>query len=315
MKKHRVVFLHPKRLVNAGSKIMRCDQLCDIARRYLGDRYDFEVRMQLPVRDKRAESDMCSLLSDATVIMIKGTAQVIGEEAVATLKTHARGLCVDYVDINMQENFLRFADVHIAPSIAGMRILRGLLASRESAAPGASVAHLTHHADPRLEGLGPPQSDKLRVVYLGNPKNALIPRAVNSKIEVLSYNRDREIGSVFKQLQGFNLHYAVRPPDQSSETNLSTTKPFTKGIVAAALGANVLASVDSDDALHYLGADYPFLLKSGDEASINNAMEKAVGLFGGPEWKDALQRMEYVRAISSPANIAHELNIILERFT
>ncbi|MEL6172419.1 MAG: hypothetical protein AAFR02_10475, partial [Pseudomonadota bacterium] len=104
---------------------MRCDQLCDIARRYLGDRYDFEVRMQLPVRDKRAESDMCSLLSDATVIMIKGTAQVIGEEAVSTLRTHVRGLCVDYVDINMQENFLRFADVHIAPSIAGMRILRG----------------------------------------------------------------------------------------------------------------------------------------------------------------------------------------------
>ena len=111
-----------------------------------------------------------------------------------------------------------------------------------------------------------------------------MPTAAAARVDVLEYPSDREIGSVFDRLKTYNLHYAVRPHEQSSGQNQSTTKPFTKGFVAATAGASVIASVESDDVLHYLGEDYPFLVKKADQAGILEALDRASSLFGTPEW-------------------------------
>ena len=314
MTRTRVVFLHRQGLVSAGSKLMRCDQLRDMAERYLGDRYDFSVQSQRPLRGAKGLKAAQDSLRDAIVIMLKGTPKLFGDEGMSALRKTTRALCIDYVDTNMEWKYSRFADVHISPSIAGMAILRGLLAAQGSEVPDAIVAHLTHHADPRLQGFGPLQADTLKAVYLGNPKNTLIPASQADRVTVLKYPSDREIAVAFDNLKQFNLHYAVRPEGQSSRRNLSTTKPFTKGFVAAAVGANVVASQDSDDALNYLGADYPFLVRDGSEAAIAGALDKAQAIFGTPTWARALDRMAYVRSVTSPASVARELDIILSRF-
>lgn len=314
MKKQSVIFLHRQGLVNAGSKIMRCDQLRDMAERFLGDRYEFSVVSQRPVRHADMLRETCATMSGAIVIMLKGTSKLFGPEGMAELRRHTRAICVDYVDTNMELKYSPLVDVHISPSIAGMRILRRLLREKGSEVPDAIAAHLTHHADPRLEGMQLTGQDKLRAVYLGNPKNTALPDAAKPQIEILRYPSDRDIARTFESLRGFNLHYAVRPDEQSSQRNQHTTKPFTKGFVAAALGANVMASRSSDDVVNYLGKDYPFLVGETSEQEVLRVLDIARALYGTKDWDIATERMRYVRDVSSPASVARELDMILSRF-
>lgn len=314
MTKIHVIFLHRQGLVSAGSKIMRCDQLRDIAERFLGDRYTFSVVSQRPVRDTKALKTACDALRGAIVIMLKGTPKLFGPNGMAELRLHTRAIAVDYVDTNMELKYSPFVDVHISPSIAGMKILRRLLKEKGSEVPDAIAAHLTHHADPRLEGLGLVKQSNVRPVYLGNPKNTLIPGRSAEKVHILRYPSDKEIATAFDDLRQYNLHYAVRPDEQSSKANLQTTKPFTKGFVAAAMGANVIASRSSDDVVNYLGADYPFLVDETSEAAVLHVLDRAREIFGTPEWDAACERMRYVQTVTAPASVARELDIILSRF-
>ena len=315
MSRQKVIFLHRQGLVSAGSKIMRCDQLCDMATRYLGDRYEFAVVSQRPVRNAQMLRDTCAALRDAIVIMLKGTPKLFGPEGLTALRKHVRAIGVDYVDTNMELKYSPLVDVHISPSIAGMKILRRLLREKGSDVPDAIAAHLTHHADPRLEGLALIPQDRVRAVYLGNPKNTALPEAAGPQVEVLRYPSDKEIAQAFEALRAFNLHYAVRPDEQSSKRNLQTTKPFTKGFVAAAVGANVMASRSSDDVVNYLGEDYPFLVGETSEAEVLRVLDEARALYGTKAWDRATDRMRYVRDVTSPASVARELDMILSRFT
>lgn len=314
MTKKRVIFLHRQGLVSAGSKIMRCDQLRDIAERFLGDRFEFAVVSQRPLRNAKMLRETCASLSDAIVIMLKGTPKLFDSDGMAELRKHTRAIGVDYVDTNMELKYSPFVDVHISPSIAGMRILRRLLKEKGSEVPDAIAAHLTHHADPRLEGMELTPQEKLRAVYLGNPKNTALPDTAAPQVRLLRYPSDKEISQAFEALKGFNLHYAVRPDHQSSKANSHTTKPFTKGFVAAAVGANVMASRSSDDVLNYLGADYPFLVGETSEHEVLRVLGIARAMYGTRDWDHATERMRYVRDVTSPATVARELDMILSRF-
>lgn len=314
MARPRVIFLHRKGFARTGSKVMRCDQLRAIAERYLGDRYDFSVRPQRPLRDAADLRQSCEDFRGAIVIMLKGTHTLFGDAGMAALRRHARALCIDYVDTDMALKYSRHADMHISASIAGMRILRRLMAENGTDVPDATVSHLTHHADPRLEALVPPQQERLKTVYLGNPTNTLIPHDIADRVTVLKYSGDLEIATTFRHLAGFNLHYAIRPAAPSEPRRGQTTKPFTKGFVAAAVGANVIASRRSDDAVNYLGADYPFLVDGHESAAIIDALDRAEGLFGTDAWTRALERMAYIRNVTSAASVARDLDVILSRF-
>lgn len=300
--------------MSKGSKIMRCDQLARIARRYLGDRYEFEVLPHHPAHDGSDIKAACDTLRDAIVIMLKGTAKLLGPEGMVELRKHTRAICVDYVDSRMQGKYSLYADVHLSPSIAGMAILRRLLREKGSEVPDAIAAHVVHHADPRLEGLQLVPQERPCVAYLGNPSNTVIPDAVASRVHIMRYPSDAQIATAFDQLRRFNMHYAVRTAEQTSHQNPTTTKPFTKGFVAAALGANVIASRMADDVLAYLGPEYPFLVEDEDEASVMRVFEVADAIFGTPAWDRACDRMRYVQSVTSPASVAHQLDLVLSRF-
>ncbi len=309
----RVVFLHRKGLGGSGSKIMRCDQLAAICRQYLGDEYRFDVVAQRPIRNPVALVKSCRALRDCVVVLLKGTAAQFGEEGMELLRHHARGVCIDYVDADVEAAFSSRADVHIGASHAGCRLLGDVLARAGSAGAQAKVMHLTHHADPRLAGVRCRQGQAVRVGYLGNPANLYLPAAARRKVEVLQYTRDADIAEVFDALRDFNIHYCVRAlaPDVDRKR---MAKPFTKGFTAAAMGAHVMTARDTDDALHYLGADYPFLLESAEDSAIVNALDRAEAMFGTSAWAEAEERLAYLREMSSPRRVAEEMNDILELF-
>ena len=109
------------------------------------------------------------------------------------------------------------------------------------------------------------------------------------------------------ELPNYNLHYAVR----RTTRNRHASKPFTKGFTAAALRANILVDAGTDDALHYLGADYPFLIPSNSVDDIAAGVVHVTDAFGTAEWQRGLEVMEYVRHVSSPRHVVGELTQVL----
>ncbi|MBY6084584.1 hypothetical protein [Ruegeria arenilitoris] len=313
-RKTKVVFLHRKGQTGAGSKIMRCDQLSEMCRQHLGDAFEFSVVSQRPLRNDAAIRETCKAFNDCIVILLKGTASMFGEEGMYKLSRNARAVCIDYVDADISGSFSKFADVHIGASRVGCQMLQRMLDNCGGEASGGQVMHLTHHTDPRLLGRRCRRLDKVRAGYLGHSANVYLPGEVKKRVRVLDYARDSKIGDTFDALCDFNMHYCVRPPARRRRT-WQIAKPFTKGFTAAALGAVVITSRDTDDAVHYLGEDYPFLLESLDEAEIIEAFDKADSLLGTLTWKEALDRMELVRSRSSPEWIMQEMRRILSTFT
>ncbi|WP_282153852.1 hypothetical protein [Ruegeria atlantica] len=314
VKKTRVVFLHRKGLSGAGSKIMRCDQLSALCSYYLGDEFEFTVVTLRPMRSTEAFRQVCSNLQDCIVIMLKGTWALFGDNRMLELRRYARAVCVDYVDSNVRTNFARHAQVHVAASKAGAAMLEELVVYQGAGECAGRVMHLTHHADPRLSDVRCTFADVVQVGYLGHPANAFLTDRLRQEVHVLSYENDREIGDVFEGLRGFNMHYAVRALPRRKEV-LGVFKPFTKGFTAAVLGANVLTTRHTTDAVHYLGEDYPFLLDRTDEDSVLTALDRARYLYGTSAWDEATERMRHVRQESSPERIAQEMREILSDFT
>lgn len=310
--KTKVVFLHRAGLSGAGSKIMRCDQLSELCRPYLDDEFEFSVVAQRPMRSPVAIRRRCVEFSGCIVIMLKGTAALFGDYGMERLRRNARAVCIDYVDGNIQGSFSQYADVHIGASMRGCQMLQNFVDEYDGSQ--GVVMPLTHHADPRLAGLRCRQYPNVRPVYLGHPANVLMPGQVRDRVHLLEYDRDINIADTFDALCGFNLHYAVRP-NRAEGQESAVAKPFTKGFTAAALGAMVMTARDTDDAVYYLGEDFPFLLDSLDEPDILAALDRADSLFGTPDWAAAEERMEFVRARSSPAWVAKEMREILTSLT
>jgi len=311
--KQKVIFLHRRGHSAIGSKIMRCDQLAEICNRYLGDRYEFEVRSQRPIRDDQILRRSVRALDGHIVVLLKGTAKLFGVKGMEMMHARARGICIDYVDAKPSACYSPFAHIHIAASFAGLRVLENLLAGAESAANAPQVMHLTHHADPRLVGRRARQAKTVRSVYLGQPGNVYLPPDAALRVDCLKYSDDQDIAEVFDALQDYNLHYCVRPADVRARAQ-GVTKPFTKGFTAATLGAQVMTARDTHDAEFYLGADYPFLLNDLEDQTILEGLDKARDLYGTPEWDQALERLAHVLDLTRPERIANEIDDILSRF-
>lgn len=292
---------------------MRCDQLAEICKRYLGDEYEFLVRAQRPIRNQEQLSRVCNDLEGCIVILLKGTAYLFGEEGMNQLRRSARAVCIDYVDADAYKCFSRFVDVHIGASHAGCRLLKEVV-SEKGADSDCLIMHLPHHADPRLSEIECRPKERLQMVYLGNPANTHVPEALNRKVELLGYPRDAEIAEVFDALGDFNMHYCVRSPP-TSKGRKTVAKPFTKGFTAAAVGAHVITARDTDDAIDYLGEDYPFFIDDVNERAILEAVKKAEALFDSTEWRRALERMDHVRHLTAPPQVARRVREILTTFT
>ncbi|MFQ5622821.1 MAG: hypothetical protein ACE5FS_05425 [Paracoccaceae bacterium] len=294
---------------NVGSKIMRCDQLCAIARRYLGERYEFSLVSPPPPRNPARQVRFARQCRGAVVILLKHVERVLVGDAIAELRAGARAICVDYVDSPPTAAFAPLVDVHIAASRAGLEMLRERLSGDGYAPrPGAEIRLVTHHADPRIRPRPQPDCGELRLLYLGNPDNTYIPAAAAADVALAGYGRDDNFASALAAAAGYNMHYCIRRRPHSAP------KPFTKGFNAAAFDRNLLVNRQVDDAEHYLGADYPFFVDSLKPQAIADGIAKAKSLVGSPEWQRGLGAVREMRKRCAPARVAAELGDILAMF-
>ncbi len=87
----------------------------------------------------------------------------------------------------------------------------------------------------------------------------------------------------------FNCHLALRGPGQAA-----LYQPGTAVANAAACGA-VLVTPRDESAVEMLGEDYPFFCAS-DRGAIESALARARERAGGPDWREALARLQRVSA-------------------
>lgn len=306
----RVIFLYRAGHVRSGSKIMRCDQLCEIANEFLSDRYIFSTRALPRERHLVRQHRLSSELVGDIVIFLKRADKVLTQEALEELRQNVRGMAVDYVDAPIYPLPDVAMDAHISSSFAGKQALDVLLSGVfEAPLNDKTSAHtVLHHADPRIR---PHQAgnDAVKFCYFGDLKNTYLP--ATAKKQILSLSQDGDMPQEFYQeMLKYNIHYCVR--EVSKRPKRLSYKPFTKGFNAAASHANILVNRQVPDALHFLGEDYPFMLDNTEDETIQRGFEQVKAAFGTPIWEKALSRVAGMRARVAPAEIARQLDAMLQ---
>lgn len=302
--KRRVIFAYRHRARDNGSTRMRVHQLADMLRALRPDGYEIETAPILPYRYHEEHERFLAHATGAVVIALQGALVPLGRSRLDRLRKTAAGLCLDHVDFVPADEDLPVYHVHILASHAGRQRVTARL--KRLGHGGPSVMTVTHHADPRLPTPAP-ERRALRLCYLGNPAK-MAPPAEPGAVDVLTYEDQTGFEAAIAALAGYPMHYAVRRRSLHPEVS----KPFTKGFTAAKMGANLLVDAGTDDALHYLGPDYPYLIASRAARHIAEGLARARDDFGGPDWARGLEIMAYVREVSSPRHIVAELEAAMD---
>lgn len=299
MKKRRVIFAYRAHLENQGSTIMRVGQLSRMLDTYQGERFEVECVPIPRPKFHRHHDEFVDHCADAVVIALKAGLAPLGMPRIESLVKRASAVCLDHVDSVPSDEDLSLYRMHLVASQTGRRKVEKRL--RTLGIASSAIATVTHHADPRLPNPHRDTDIPLRLCYLGKIKNTILP-VDESQVEVLTYE-DQSFEKALDRLTLFPMHYAVR----RQSYNPLVAKPFTKGFTAAAMRANVLVDAATDDAIYYLGTDYPYLIPDRTQSSIRLGLRKAFDDYGGPEWRRGLEIMEYVRQVSSPRHVVNEL--------
>ncbi|WP_146681543.1 hypothetical protein [Thioclava sp. F28-4] len=312
MQRHVVLFRRMARpLAQRGSAYMRAEQLVELLRPDLDPGITLSVRpfhaLVMPPIAMRAVAR--SIPRGALCIFVKSAAKHLTRAHLAPLRKRGITVAQDVVDMKLRHVRPELFDLLIAASLRGQQALRDLCADKGLSCP---VELLHHHFDPRLQALPLPERPEFSCGYIGRPDNAMIPEAIRGEVETVDISVVEDFERALPRIGRFALHYGVRPESQTAHGVNRGYKPFTKGFTAAACKANILVNRDVDDAVEMLGADYPFLTDPTPE-SITETFRLAQDSYGGPLWRDALDRMEAMRATVEPAALARQLTEIITR--
>lgn len=312
-KPRKIVFAYRRGQAQMGGKIMRVDQLSQIAAQFLpADAYSVSTVFVPRERHLRQTRELISACADAVVIFHKSAASNMSAEGRHALRKVAAGICVDHLDIVVGPLETGFFDVHIAASRkAEAELVQNL--SALAPVPGTQVRHLRHHADPSLGGQTCSRLRSLKPGYFGLPGNLDDPSVLPSETIIPDYE-PTNLRGFLDALPRANFHFCVRTPFAKEGLEILPAKPFTKGFNAAAVRANVLVNRQVHDAAHYLGEDYPFMIADSTATDIHQGFARAKEAFGTSEWTLGLDRMADMAARVAPREVALELKQIVDLF-
>jgi hypothetical protein len=209
----KLCFLIPDTDKPWGSSLMRGNQLCEIARRHLGNRFDCAT-MKMPllglgqplrsVNSVRQIAWMAACPLDAIYFVTKQCIEELNPISAEILKRRAQGVLFDYVDSNMAKVPMRDADIHLCASQAQY----DYMTRKQRRVSPASVALLPHGYDCRVKRCAP-ATGAVQAIYWGALKNTHIPPAIAREIFVI----DGEVApsaKILDELSQYRLHYGVR---------------------------------------------------------------------------------------------------------
>ena len=178
--------------------------------------------------------------------------------------------------------------------------------------PDTPTYFVQHYIDQRI-GTITPSTDYFSPYYFGAPENLLLFDSIKPLLNIVYTNNKSIINNnCYLRLPEANFHYAVRQPVH--ERGSIRYKPFLKGFTAAFCNANILVHADDGDALHYLGEDYPYLIKEElCEKVVLRYMQQAKVDFGTGKWRYGLKKMAQLRKICSEQAMAEQFWNMIQR--
>jgi hypothetical protein len=272
-----IVFVIARGKELVGSAEMRGRQLCGMVAEAAGG----TRRVRMAFHDEPVRS---------AIVVVNKTA--LRPPFLAALHgLHAEGCFVlaDFIDMPVLPEIADQVDGFLACSVLQARHLAEHW-------PAKPVIHLPHHADPAIGRL-PCRWDRFSAGYFGMAESvAHLDAVVNSGLVQAWRTTVGSREQWIRALAGVNLHYACRPRRMWGRG----FKPFTKGAVAARAGAVVLVDASDHEAMEQLGSDYPLTVPAEAEAATIIARLAALrDTFGGPEWREARERMRPLREAAS----------------
>lgn len=290
-----------------GSALMRGPQLQEIVAPFLRSKIETQVTYLPSPRFPLLQSVWARTQRSGTIFWVtKPTIQRLLPETAIILRRRGCSLCFDPVDSSPERSALT-PDAYIASSYTQARLLGALKAAGKL--PDVPVATVLHNADARFySGHARTNHPNFSAAYFGLPELTHIPNALRPEVTVFSASIPAQVEAAVQRLAGFSLHYACRNDDGLAN---GIVKPFTKGVTAAILGANVLTGRDVPDAVEMLGTDYPYLVPGPTDQDIIETFARARSDFGGKDWLRATETMRSVAALVSPQTLALQIEHLI----
>lgn len=308
LKRHKLkfYFVYRNAMLKRGSTAMRAQQLCNIANRYLGENVDFEI-LRIPSKPILQKIWATTRRSGGIYFFTKSATQIFQHENAKTLSAKSQAICYDHVDERQESLNLTGADFHICCSHAQLDAFKAKFLKRPEASGRAHL--ILHNTDIRLESLTFNSLASFKPLYMGTIGAAFLPEKIASELEIIPTPSTAAFEQSFTRLPQFNFHYGIRATRFETHGRI---KPFTKGFTAAVCRSNILAHIDTDDALEFLGDDYPYLARHHDEDEIHEIIRRAKSGFGRSDWKKGMDIMKTVADRVSPKAIAGQIEALIK---
>ncbi|TPE48408.1 hypothetical protein [Amaricoccus solimangrovi] len=282
-----VAFLYAERYANSASTILRGKQLSEM----VAARYPDAIDM--------AYTSDIDALRDRVVIVTKGALDTHSAEALEALRRRNRAV------IGSWDDRLPSAD-KIAATDAAMGVSNRQTHDFARLFPAIRAYHVTHHVNSEIPFSTPP-GDRPRTAYFGFRANTVLSESLRNMIDMIPLETARVDMSWIALLPHYNCHWIVRRSKAHDGW-----KPFLKGFTAARAGAVVVVGRDDEDALQYLGDDYPFYVGGTRIPQLEYDMARVASAFGGPDWALARDIMAQVADRSSDAQVCAEFRAMVE---
>ncbi len=146
------------------------------------------------------------------------------------------------------------------------------------------------------------QQTKFAAAYFGEPTNGLYLDVLQQIVTCHQTPTKSSALDWVPALADYNCHYLLRPPVPPG-----MFKPFTKGFVAAACGAVVIADGNDPTAVEMLGENYPFFARDLSITGVRETLAAANDAFGGPDWALARGIVTSLRREYEPQTIGGQL--------
>lgn len=275
-----VVFIYNEDLSQSGSTIMRVNQLSEILHRHYNN--------ELKIRCRKSAYG----ISGSVIILNKNSISQYTINQINEIRKYNKVL-IDPVDASL--------DNDVAESVDGVIAASKLAYESWSKELRVPVFLVNHHADPRIK---PAESQRtFKCGYFGELGNTVITPQIEQVVKFVNVGaQTREVGWE-KLISKYALHYSIRRHQE-----FDGYKPFTKGFIAAKCRSNIIVGVDDEEALSWLGEDYPYICKDMSEGGILDTINYAKSTYGGEEWDRGLDVMNKINQKVSIENISSQLH-------
>lgn len=285
-----IAFVYAERYALSASTVLRGRQLSELIAARYSDRYDVRFTPET------------AGLRDQVVVLTKGALETLTVAEIAALRRRNRAVIGSWDD-------LRPAAAKVAETDATMTISYRQTRDCARRFPRTPSYLVGHHVNTAIPASTPPM-DRPRVGYFGYLSNTLCPSSLQGMVDLIKLDTANVQMSWIDLLPRYNCHWIVRRSRRGAGG-----KPFLKGFVAARCGAVVVVGRDDEDAVQYLGDDYPFYVRRTDPAGLEYQMMEIAAAFGGPDWRRAQQIMAQVAARSTDAVFCAEFRAMIDAVT